>query len=636
MKINKMTASFGKLENESISFHGGLNVVCSPNESGKSTWCAFIKSMLYGVDSAERARMGYLPDKMRYAPWSGAPMEGEMELTAEKCNITISRRTKTKSAPMRDFSAVYTGSNVPVDKLTGTNCGEMLTGVSKDVFCRSAFVAQGAVAVTGSKELEKRINSIVAAGDEHSSYSEADERLQAWKRKRRYNRRGALPELEARMDDDRMRLEQMQDSVDEEERLEAMLAGSRQRCTELENEVNESRRRQRKESLERLNRSRAELKRLSDEHDAALTELSARREELHGSSFGITPPEELEARVDSDIARISELKGASEKKASPVLALLFFVLAAIGAALYMSQGSVIYIVMAIVMLAAAMFFIFRITKLRQAAAQAAEERRRLLKSYRAASPEDIKSAVEQHRELWASAAQAESEERRSRSAYESAQERQSMLEEATLSELDFTGGNTEAARLGRELSEKRAQTERLTAQLASVRGKMAAMGDPMVLKSELSSMEDERAELKKECAALELAIETLKAADTEMQLRFSPELSRLASEYMSEMTGGRWSGVTLNRDFTAAAKAEDGAVAHEAEYLSSGTLDLMYLAVRLAVCELALPEGESCPLVIDDALVNMDAERTAEAMKLLRKIALKRQVILFTCRNIEE
>ena len=55
MKINKMTASFGKLENESIAFHDGLNVVCAPNESGKSTWCAFIKSMLYGVDSSERA-----------------------------------------------------------------------------------------------------------------------------------------------------------------------------------------------------------------------------------------------------------------------------------------------------------------------------------------------------------------------------------------------------------------------------------------------------------------------------------------------------------------------------------------------------------------------------------------------------
>ena len=89
MKINKMTASFGKLENESIAFHDGLNVVCAPNESGKSTWCAFIKSMLYGVDSSERAKIGYLPDKMRYAPWSGAPMEGSMELTADNCDITM-------------------------------------------------------------------------------------------------------------------------------------------------------------------------------------------------------------------------------------------------------------------------------------------------------------------------------------------------------------------------------------------------------------------------------------------------------------------------------------------------------------------------------------------------------------------
>ena len=63
MKINKLTASFGKLENESLSFHQGLNVIYAPNESGKSTWCAFIRAMLYGVDSSERARAGYLPPK---------------------------------------------------------------------------------------------------------------------------------------------------------------------------------------------------------------------------------------------------------------------------------------------------------------------------------------------------------------------------------------------------------------------------------------------------------------------------------------------------------------------------------------------------------------------------------------------
>ena len=114
MMIHKLTASFGKLENETLRFHDGLNVIHAPNESGKSTWCAFIRAMLYGVDSGERVRGGYLPDKQRYAPWSGAPMEGQMDVTADRCDITLTRTTKTKSAPMREFSATYTGSNVKV------------------------------------------------------------------------------------------------------------------------------------------------------------------------------------------------------------------------------------------------------------------------------------------------------------------------------------------------------------------------------------------------------------------------------------------------------------------------------------------------------------------------------------------
>ncbi|MEI3102026.1 MAG: AAA family ATPase [Oscillospiraceae bacterium] len=223
MRINKMTASFGKLENESLSLHPGLNVIYAPNESGKSTWCAFIRAMLYGVDTTERARAGYLPDKLRYAPWSGAPMEGSMELTAGGCDITITRSTRQKNAPMREFSATYTGSNVPVEGLNGSNAGEQLTGVSKDVFRRSAYIGQGAVAVTGSPELEKRISSIVSTGEEQTSYSEADERLRQWQRKRRYNRRGQLPELESKMDETQRRLELMQGSIQDIESLEKRL-----------------------------------------------------------------------------------------------------------------------------------------------------------------------------------------------------------------------------------------------------------------------------------------------------------------------------------------------------------------------------------------------------------------------------
>ena len=49
MKIRKLTASFGKLEHETLSFHEGLNVIYAPNESGKSTWCGIRSSPTSGM-----------------------------------------------------------------------------------------------------------------------------------------------------------------------------------------------------------------------------------------------------------------------------------------------------------------------------------------------------------------------------------------------------------------------------------------------------------------------------------------------------------------------------------------------------------------------------------------------------------
>lgn len=163
------------------------------------------------------------PDKMRYAPWSGAAMQGTMELSAGGRDICLIRKTKQSSAPMREFSAVYSGTNIPVEGMTGLNAGQMLTGVGREVFRRSAFVEQGAVAVSGSPELEKRISAIVSTGEEDCSFTEADDRLRAWQRKRRYNKRGRLPELEARMSETKRRLSGLEEAARERDSLSAEL-----------------------------------------------------------------------------------------------------------------------------------------------------------------------------------------------------------------------------------------------------------------------------------------------------------------------------------------------------------------------------------------------------------------------------
>ena len=264
---------------------------------------------------------------------------------------------------------------------------------------------------------------------------------------------------------------------------------------------------------------------------------------------------------------------------------------------------------------------------------AKKEKEELLRKYHARSSSDISRLLEKYHVLEEECAAAEERESASRSAYEEARDKQEKLEESAISDLNLTEGNTEASRLGRALASARTATESLSRQIAEINGRLAVMSDPLVISSDLKSMQEEYSEIESEFEAISLAVNVLREADEEMQSRFSPELGALAAEYMSKVTGGRYSDILIGRDFSTMAKTSGDTVARESGYLSAGTMDLLYLAVRLAVCELAMPEDVSCPLIIDDALVNLDDVRYDQAMELLSDIAKNRQVILFTCRK---
>ena len=135
MIIRHMQGTFGTLDGEQLRLDTGLNIIYAPNESGKSTWCAFLRAMLYGIDTSQRARAGFVPDKQKYAPWSGKPMAGELELEQGGKCITIRRWTEAPNAPLRGFSAVYTGTDIPVPGLTAADAGG---GCAKSFCCAAA------------------------------------------------------------------------------------------------------------------------------------------------------------------------------------------------------------------------------------------------------------------------------------------------------------------------------------------------------------------------------------------------------------------------------------------------------------------------------------------------------------------
>lgn len=630
MIIRHMQGTFGTLDGEQLRLDTGLNIIYAPNESGKSTWCAFLRAMLYGIDTSRRARAGFVPDKQKYAPWSGKPMAGELELEQDGRRITIRRWTEAPGAPLRGFSAVYTGTDIPVPGLTATDAGEQLTGVSAEVFQRSAFIGQGGLVVTGTPELERRISAIVTSGEEASSYTEADAQLRAWLRRRRSGQHGALPELEQRIADTETQLHRLERNAQEQAACADELRQTESELQTVTDQMNAARQRQRRAALSSMGEEKSNLRTLEQALEQARRDAAAKRTALEQTHFGVQTPDEAGETAERDAQQAESLAGTAAHGGKPYFWIAALVLAALCAVLGYLVAQPLYYA-AIALAALALVLLIAASSGKKRAQQASAALRKLLRSYGVQDADGIYYQAEVHRAAYRACAAAMQAEQKAAAALEDAREHQCETHERLLQSLDFESGTGEAAALYQRRNALESVRTRLRTQQAQLTGAALAIGDPMALRSEHAQLLEQRDALERQYAALALAIETLGRADAELQSRFSPQLAQKAADYMDYLTDGRYDELVLARDLSAKARSADDPTPRDTAYLSAGTADLLYLSVRLALCELTCPTDDPCPLVLDDTLVNFDDARAGRAMALFREIAQHRQVILFTC-----
>ena len=140
--------------------------------------------------------------------------------------------------------------------------------------------------------------------------------------------------------------------------------------------------------------------------------------------------------------------------------------------------------------------------------------------------------------------------------------------------------------------------------------------------------EEKRLEFRKK--ALQLAEEKMKGAAESLGRQTSGRLNRRASEIFSELTGGRYRGVSVGEKMEIT--VWDGERNIRADRLSRGTLEQIYFSVRMAAAELLLEEP--MPVLLDDTFAFYDEKRLESVLKWLS--SQKRQVIIFTCHKREQ
>ncbi len=160
--------------------------------------------------------------------------------------------------------------------------------------------------------------------------------------------------------------------------------------------------------------------------------------------------------------------------------------------------------------------------------------------------------------------------------------------------------------------------------------------------SELSRVIEEISQYKEKKAALEfkgsslvLASQILKEVALKMQKDYIPELNKEMSRMVEVITSGRYSNISTNDKLRINLEVPETEELIPVSRLSGGTIDQVYLSMRLAAVSLMERGREKLPLFLDEPFSQYDEERVKKAFELLKNISNERQIFFFTCRERE-
>jgi exonuclease SbcC len=106
-------------------------------------------------------------------------------------------------------------------------------------------------------------------------------------------------------------------------------------------------------------------------------------------------------------------------------------------------------------------------------------------------------------------------------------------------------------------------------------------------------------------------------------------IEKKLEDYITLITAGRYKKIKMDESLPGGFLREDGALL-PSDLFSTGTRDMLALAVRLSMAEYFLQDSEGF-LMMDDPLVNLDPERQKKAAEAIRVFSTERQVLLFSC-----
>lgn len=666
------------MNGQKIDFTDRLCCRVLPNGWGKTTVCAFIRVMLYGLNTARRDTASALSDKTRYYPQDGKPMSGRMTVEFTGRPVTIVRESN-RAGLMQGFQAFYEDTGELCTLLTARNCGQVLLGMGEDAFLSSAMI-DGLDMTRPSSELSELILSMAQSGDTNARCGTALKTLARWRLDLNSgNGHGEQPRLEEDCRSAEKRLAEIA-------ALENKTAVQRAQTEKLQAEADKARETYEKiylvyagkmvgeESQLRILKADSE-KRIRNLKDGLPDEVLLREAEeaLYGYEGAVRLEREkrsgmpyVDSNLKHKLREVDERKTTEEVERNRVTrprirwaALLLALLLAVAAAGTALSGAdfgpltkyMPYALSGMAALSLLLSFLGSVPRLDDPDEDYDESRQQLALEHRrtvddqhmAASvlQEEYDTAMRAARKLWPNAEtieQAGEWIRAARDDWQALRREQSKLQDILVqmkrlndsSPKDETHkGEVDTARI--RAAKARRAAEDAQQVLAQMEGRLQAFGDKNEWQAALAKAKLGLEQTQMQLDAIRLAEETIKSENAALSARISPQITELAQQYLAYLTSDSYKEIKLDSSLRARCAGDDGTLL-DALRLSSGTRDQLYFALRLAVCQV-LSHQESIPLLLDDPFLTWDNKRMERGLRLLQTLSKDRQIILLTCRQ---
>lgn len=619
--VNVSVVAFGKLQSVNLSFNSGVNVLQNKNAFGKTTFAAFVRAMLYGLNySYTKECDERVNDVTRYCPWGfGGKFGGSMTVEHNGATYRIERFFGgTARAEVLSVTNESTGAAVDVSG----GVGEYFLGLTADSYDRSTYFPQEAVELATNENLDGRLANLVDSAD----YDKVQEKLLAYRRQKRAGRGvgGTIAQLDNEIFDLQRKLH------------EAELAENTQARNAEQHAANEA-------QLQQLNARKCDIQRQLEEVkrnivlNSPTEEQLAAKQRLMDAKLALTKyPQDLVADRKRVVAlgdRIAQTpRHPNVQKASPKwwLVVLAAVLILGGAGLCFAGKIPLLIGGGILVVVGAALLAVALLSARNKGVETLQSTEwdelvtdymRIVGKYVDVAGKDYEEAA---RLFWQYFADYERDCR----VYQTVESLTPSMPNGDIAAL-----NARERELTSQLAAVTSEIQRIYRMQGSLENAVqnAQVADRAEIEDKILNAQQAKAVEEQKFATAERVSALLTQAKENLSGGYLPKLKTRVSQLVDFVTNGQYE-VSLDGKF--AIRIRENGQTKQLSCFSRGVREIVLLCFRVALSEL-LYDGAVPLVVVDDAFVNYDEDNFVRATALLKELATKcgTQVIYFTCHN---